>query len=52
MFNYISRIFDKIKWVGSMYCPKCGTQLDEEFDFCPVCGYDLRKVKEKIYSKN
>ncbi|ADT84145.1 zinc ribbon domain-containing protein [Thermococcus barophilus] len=34
-----------------MYCPKCGTQLDEEFDFCPVCGYDLRKVKEKIYSK-
>jgi DNA-directed RNA polymerase subunit RPC12/RpoP len=30
-----------------MYCPKCGTELDDEADFCYSCGF---RIKEPLAS--
>lgn len=29
-----------------MFCPKCGANLDEKFEFCSNCGADLKESKE------
>ncbi len=26
-----------------MYCPKCGAKVDDDYNFCPVCGFKLVK---------
>lgn len=31
-----------------MYCEKCGTQIDENANFCPNCGYNLAETKEPV----
>ena len=28
------------------FCPKCGSNLNEDFKFCPYCGYQLNKISE------
>lgn len=28
-------------------CSKCGKRIEKEFDFCPHCGHNLKKEKEK-----
>jgi RNA polymerase subunit RPABC4/transcription elongation factor Spt4 len=25
-------------------CPECGEELEEDFDVCPMCGYELKPV--------
>lgn len=37
-----------------MYCPKCGTELKNGFDFCPKCGAKLSRntAAEGIEAKN
>lgn len=30
------------------YCWKCGTNLDEDYKFCPVCGTPVARKKEPM----
>lgn len=30
-----------------MFCPECGTKLEEDSIFCPECGFKIEKVKEQ-----
>jgi HSP20 family molecular chaperone IbpA len=33
-------------------CPKCGKTVQEDWDFCPYCGYPLKeKYKEEIFEE-
>ena len=57
LFNLISGIFTLIayskiknvsdsyvkKMVYIKYCPNCGAQLEESYNFCPKCGLNLRE---------
>lgn len=27
-----------------MFCPKCGNEVDDSFEFCPKCGYSFNQV--------
>ena len=29
--------------VSKKQCPKCGTRLEKEYDFCPKCGYSFEE---------
>lgn len=31
-----------------MYCRKCGTQLEDDYDYCPMCGTKVERIKEEI----
>jgi RNA polymerase subunit RPABC4/transcription elongation factor Spt4 len=31
-----------------VYCPDCGRKSREDEDFCPVCGYPLGKLRERL----
>ena len=35
-----------------MPCPRCHAQVDEGSNFCPQCGYDLRKAQGEKKSSN
>ena len=38
------------EWYGRCYpCPSCGSDIMEDFDFCPICGVklDWTKFKER-----
>jgi predicted amidophosphoribosyltransferase len=42
--NYIMQAIAIIlSWV-SMFCPKCGIQLKENFKFCPNCAFQVEKI--------
>lgn len=30
-----------------MFCPKCGNETDDSFDFCPKCGYSFKQTTVK-----
>ena len=33
-----------------MFCPACGTQIEELGIFCPICGQDLQRARERAES--
>lgn len=33
-----------------MFCPKCGTESSDEFDFCPKCGTNISVIRSGILS--
>lgn len=33
-------------------CPKCGVQVDEDYSYCPSCGYELKKAKKESKATN
>lgn len=35
-----------------MFCPKCGTNLGEDADFCSNCGSDLKEYKSTLKTVN
>jgi tetratricopeptide (TPR) repeat protein len=30
------------------FCPRCGSDLKEDFEFCPYCGYQLSKISKPL----
>ncbi|ADC64337.1 conserved hypothetical protein [Ferroglobus placidus DSM 10642] len=35
----------------SYFCPRCWSEFKEDFEFCPVCGYDLKNFDKLSYEE-
>ena len=31
-----------------MFCPKCGTNVPDQFNFCFKCGFDLSAIRSSM----
>lgn len=42
------RFFRRVGDKGSMYCPKCGGEVEEKVDYCPHCGHQIKSGGKKF----
>ena len=46
--NLIQRALEKwIREKVGMICPNCSSDMEEDWDFCPKCGYSLLEEMEE-----